>query len=92
MLALAVLGGGFLEDSHGHFAPLEYLFGSGLGTNIGASIIWGFLAGLLGVFIARKLRRAWARLHSRIDDLHVRHDEHAEALRAVHDKLDRLLD
>jgi hypothetical protein len=56
---IALLGGSFLEPN-----PWAWLFGAGIGTNIGASIIWGFLAGLLGVFVGRKLKAVWAHLRS----------------------------
>ena len=57
---------------------LNYFFGSGIGTNIGASIVWGFLAGLNGLFIARKIKAAWARLHGKIDAHNKRQHEHNE--------------
>jgi hypothetical protein len=87
---IAVLGGNFLEPN-----PFTYFFGTGIGTNLGASIVWGFLAGLLGMFVARKVKAAWARLHAKIDahhdELHSRLDAHEEMHRAHAEKLDRLL-
>lgn len=74
----AVLGGGFLEPN-----PLDYLFGNGIGTNIGSSIIWGFLAGLIGIAVAKKIKREWSALHERLDRLHASHKE-------LHKKLDNL--
>ena len=52
--------------------------------------MWGFLAGLLGVFVARKVKAAWARLHTKLD-AHAKHvDEHnewvADHLAAIHRK------
>jgi hypothetical protein len=83
---IAVLGGNFLEPN-----PFTYFFGTGIGTNIGASIVWGFLAGLLGMFVARKVKAAWARLHSKIDAHHKHQDEHnawvADHMAAIHRKV-----
>jgi hypothetical protein len=87
MLALGLLGGSFLEPN-----PLDYFFGAGIGVNIGASLVWGFIGGLIAYVVARHVKRAWAGLHARIDELHARHDEHAEGLRALREKLDKLLD
>jgi len=53
---LAVWGGGFLEPD-----PFNYFFGNGIATNIGASVLWGFAAGLLGLWVAKKVKTAWAR-------------------------------
>lgn len=73
-----------------YFAPLDakggllgWLFGGGIGTNIGASLIWGLTAGVVGYLLARKLRAAWVRLH-------VRHDEQAQSLKSLHRKIDQL--
>jgi hypothetical protein len=66
----------------GIFGPslLDWLFGGGIGTNIGASIVWGLAAGFAGYFLARKVRRAWERLHSKLDRHASLHDEHAAKL------------
>jgi hypothetical protein len=78
--------------------PFNYFWGSGIGTNLGASVVWGFLAGLIGVFVARKVKAAWKRLHSKLDDhqdaigeLHAKLDahrkDHSEQMRAIHQEL-----
>ncbi|MFZ1925301.1 MAG: hypothetical protein WAU42_04060 [Solirubrobacteraceae bacterium] len=66
-MVVAIWGGSFLEPS-----PWQWMFGAGIGTNIGASIIWGFAAGLLGMFVARKVKAAWAHLRA--------HQEHQSRL------------
>lgn len=81
-----------------YFAPFDsrggllvWLFGGGIGTNIGASIIWGLIAGFIGYFIARAVRQAWVQLHNRIDELHVRHDAHRDHLNRIETTLDEIL-
>ncbi len=63
-MIFAIWGGSFLEPD-----PFNYFFGSGIGTNLGSSILWGFVAGLLGVFVGRKIKAEWAK--------HVAHNEWA---------------
>jgi hypothetical protein len=82
----------FAPFTHGFGGLFDYLFGSGIGTNIGASLIWGFAAGFIGYFIAKRVRRAWAHLHTRIDELHARHDEHRLHLNHISQRLDELHD
>lgn len=78
-MILAIFGGTFLDNSSGHFDPINYFFGAGIATNIGASLIWGFLAGLLGMVVARKVKAEWAK--------HVAHSEWmAVHLAALHRK------
>lgn len=89
-MVLAIWGGSFLEPS-----PWQWFFGAGIGTNIGASILWGLLAGFIGYFIAKKCRAAWTRLHSKLDahqaSLHARLDAHEELHRKHAEKLDAIL-
>ena len=70
MSVLAIFGGSFLEPNAG-----QWLFGAGIGTNIGASIIWGFLAGLLGMWVARHLKAIWGKVreHHRVMEAHADH-------------------
>jgi hypothetical protein len=76
MLFYAILGGGFLENAHGHFDPVSYFFGAGVATNIGAAAI-GLLLGYL-----------WGR--AKLRGLHAKLDEHADMHAAHATKLDRL--
>jgi hypothetical protein len=59
--------------------PLNYLFGAGIGTNIGASIFWAFVAGGAGYWLKGHL----GRIHAKLDRLHASH-------KALHEKLDAL--
>lgn len=61
---------------------LQWLFGSGIGTNLGAAIVWVPI-GAFGAWL-------WGR--AKLTALHQRHDAHAESLQALHDKVDRLAD
>ena len=36
---LAIWGGTFLDNQQGHFDPLNWLFGAGIGPNVGSSLI-----------------------------------------------------
>lgn len=71
MTVPGLFGGSFLEPT-----PWDWLFGAGIGTNIGASIIWGFLAGFVGYLVAKRLKQAWRGLHAKLD----RHRELTEEL------------
>lgn len=51
-------------DSHGGL--VNWLWGSGIGTNIGASIIWSVLVGCIGYFVAKRIRSAWRRMHAKL--------------------------
>jgi hypothetical protein len=93
-MVFAIWGGSFLEPD-----PFNYFFGYGIATNIGASLLWGFIAGFIGYFVARKVKAAWARLHAKLDahhaethkqlDVHAElHAVHAVSLQEVHVKLD----
>jgi hypothetical protein len=57
------LGVYFAPTAHGLHGLLDYLFGAGIGTNIGASLVWGSAAGFIGYFVARKVRAAFQRIH-----------------------------
>jgi hypothetical protein len=58
---------------------LDWLFGAGIGTNLGASLIWAAVAGAGGWWLRGHVNR----IHARIDALHASHRE-------LHVKLDRL--
>ena len=57
---LAIWGGGFLDNAQGHFDPLNYFFGAGTATNLGASFAWVLLAGFTVYVVQKKVRAAWA--------------------------------
>jgi hypothetical protein len=59
--------------------PLNYLFGAGIGTNIGASIFWALIAGGFGYWIRGHIRK----IHQKLDQLHASHE-------ALHAKIDAL--
>jgi hypothetical protein len=59
--------------------PLNYLFGAGIGTNVGASIFWGIVAGAFGYWLRGHIRQ----IHAKLNRLHRSHQ-------ALHEKLDRL--
>jgi hypothetical protein len=60
--------------------------------NIFASILWGFAAGFIGYFVAKKIRAAWAGLHAKLDahhdEMHAKLDAHRESLVLLHHKID----
>lgn len=60
----AVFGGSFLEPN-----AWAWAFGPGIGTNLGASVLWGFGAGLLGYVVQRKVRAEW-QAHKRRTEAH----------------------
>lgn len=59
--------------------PLDWLFGGGIGTNIGASVFWAIAAGGVGYWLRGHIKR----LHIHLDKLHRSHAE-------LHRKLDAL--
>jgi hypothetical protein len=66
---------------------LSYLFGVGIGTNLGASIVWGGIALIAGYTFARvKVLPAW-RAHTRsVTAIHDRLDHHERMLTAIHEQ------
>jgi hypothetical protein len=64
---------------------LDWLFGNGIGTNIGASMLWA----VAGYLVAKRVRAELARLHAR-HDAHAAHlDSISRSLDDLHGKLDR---
>lgn len=61
-------------DSHGGL--LVWLFGGGIGTNVGASIFWAAAGVIGGWFGKRFAQRELGRLHAR-------HDAHEAALERI---------
>jgi H+/gluconate symporter-like permease len=79
-----------MPDTAAIFQPtfLQWTFGAGIGTNVGASILWGFLAGIIGYFFAKFLRREFQKLHAKIEEHGAKQREHnqwaANTLAEIH--------
>lgn len=71
---IAIFGGSFLEPN-----PWAWAFGNGIGTNIGASIIWVILAGIAVTLLWPPLRR---RIHRFLDRKLAPLHEHLAVIRA----------
>ncbi len=77
--------------------PLNYLFGSGIGTNLGAALVWIPIGGVLGVLWSKTKYWPLNAIHAKLDHLHASHEAlHAkldhlhESHRELHEKLDAL--
>lgn len=74
------------------FAPnvLDWLFGSGIGTNVGAAIVWIPIGALLGVCWSRTKYWPLHTIHVHLEALHARHDVLEQSHEELHEKLDRI--
>lgn len=74
------------------FAPslLDWLFGPGIGTNIGAAIVWIPIGAVLGVCWSRTKYWPLHTIHVHLEALRDRHDNLEASHELLHAKLDRI--
>jgi hypothetical protein len=69
---------------------LDWLFGGGIGTNIGASIFWALIAGAGGWWLKGHLTRFHHHLlalRASHSELHAKLNDHANAIEALHQRV-----
>jgi hypothetical protein len=74
------------------FTPslLDWLFGAGIGTNIGAAIVWVPIGALAGYTWSRTKYWPLHAIHLHLEGLHAKLDDHAD-LHATHsERLQRI--